>query len=83
MELEHLLHLRGVPSSPCSWTILENEVGLIILGLALTFLVSAFSVILPALKEGLLKTFLRSKPNNSTLLIKERASDITENEESW
>jgi hypothetical protein len=76
----HLLHLRKVSHPKCSWTVLSDQVGFIILGLALTVLVSMLSVALPAVKERLATRLFRKK-YNSTLLVKERDTIVSENED--
>jgi len=63
-----------------SWTVLEDQVALLILGFILTLLVSAASVALPALKSKI-TTKLFSKNTNSSLLIKETDSEIIDSDE--
>lgn len=75
----HLLRLRKVHPNTLSWTVLNDETGWIILGLALTILTSILSVALPAVKNKVVVKLFRKKYNNSTLLIKERDTIMSEN----
>jgi hypothetical protein len=59
----------------------NDQTALIILGLALTILVSILSVALPAVKKKVVGKVFRKKYGNSTLLIKERDTVMSENEE--
>lgn len=73
MELGHRLHLSEVIVKRCSWTVLEDQVGLLVLGLALSVVVSMLSVALPAVKGKITGKLFR-KTYKSTLLLKEKGS---------
>lgn len=79
--MEDRLHLLKVKNTTCSWSVTPDDTGYIILAMFLTILTSILSVALPAVKSKVATKLFRKKYNNSTLLIKERDTVISENEE--
>jgi len=81
MAVEDRLHFLKVKDTTRSWSVTPDDTGYIILAILLTILTSILSVALPALKSKVATKLFRKKYNNSTLLIKERDTVISENEE--
>jgi hypothetical protein len=79
--VEDRLHLRKVQQTKLSWKVTPDETGYILLAMFLTILTSILSVALPALKGKVAAKLFKKKYNNSTLLIKERDTVISESEE--
>lgn len=76
----HLFHLLKVLQLQYSWTVLADNPGFIILGLVLSAFVSTLSVALPAVKSKVATKLFRKK-YNSTLLVKERDTIMSENDD--
>ena len=68
MAVGHLLHLRTVPLHPSRFTALEDDIGWLILGFIVSILISMLSVILPALKNKIIKQIFSGGQEDSLLV---------------
>ena len=68
VAVEHLFRLRTVCFHTFRFTALEDEVGWLILGIIVSILISMLSVILPAIKNKIIKKIFQGGKKDSLLV---------------
>jgi len=68
LGVEYLLRLRIVILPSYRFTVLEDDVGLIIIGIVVSFIINLLSVMLPAVKTKVTNMLFASEKKNSLLV---------------